>query len=212
MHQHTEVRPLPSLEWVAFSQRKLPARNVTDYLQKTNSGVVLQLRRTLSYIRKKRGPMRITFLKSGLLDFLTKTCEFSPHFLSNDWTKCKLVPRASRMPCLFLAIACCIDAILSWNFANVFQTWSTLAGYQELARGFWSIREGEYFEWVIISSRFFENEPDKICIDLSEKRPKGRVLRPIRSNITLAKEKEREKERAKGNKGGEEKKKQGLHS
>ena len=57
MQQHTEVRPLPSLECVAFSQRKLPARNapdVTDNLQKTNSGVVLQPLGTLSYIGKKR--------------------------------------------------------------------------------------------------------------------------------------------------------------
>ena len=59
----------------------------------------------------------------------------------------------------------------------------------------------------MISSRFFEDEPDKICSDLSEKGPKGRFLRPISSKITLAKEKEKKKEGAKGKKGGEEKKK-----
>ena len=37
-------------------------------------------------------------------------------------------------------------------------------------------------------------------------------MRPISSKITLAKEKEKKKEGAKGKKGGEEKKKQGLYS
>ena len=56
-HQHTEVRPLSSLEWLAFSKKKLPARNtpdVTGYLQMTNSGVLLQPPRTLSNSRKKK--------------------------------------------------------------------------------------------------------------------------------------------------------------
>ena len=40
-----------------------------------------------------------------------------------------LLPKASQLNSIFLAIACTIDVILPANIANVFQIWSTQAGY-----------------------------------------------------------------------------------
>ena len=40
-----------------------------------------------------------------------------------------LFPKASQLNSIFLAIACTIDVILPANIANVFQIWSTQAGY-----------------------------------------------------------------------------------
>ena len=59
---------------------------------------------------------------------------------------CNLVPRASRLPSLFLSISCTIDVFLL-NNANVLQIWSTLAGYEELpvAGRFEPFNNGEIF-------------------------------------------------------------------
>ena len=43
-----------------------------------------------------------------------------------------LLPKASQLNSIFLAIACTIDVILPVNIANVFQIWSTQAGYIRL--------------------------------------------------------------------------------
>jgi len=47
-----------------------------------------------------------------------------------------------------------------------------------------------------ISSRFFENQPDKICSHLSEKASKGRFLKPekLQNHINEGKRKEKKKE------------------
>ena len=70
------------------------------------------------------------------------TCENVHHFspaLPKQLSLHNPVYRASRLPCLFPARAWIIDVIL-WDIANVFQIWSTLAGYEELARVFEPIR------------------------------------------------------------------------
>ena len=62
-----------------------------------------------------------------------------------------------------------------------------------------------YITSCYTSSRFFENQPNEICGDLSEMRQKTGLVGARSSRITLAKEKEGEKERARRKKGREEK-------
>ena len=68
-------------------------------------------------------------------EFSTKTTELAQ-------------PRPQRFPgsglVLFLVIARIIDVILP-KMENIFQIWSMLAGYEELAGKFEPIREGEIF-------------------------------------------------------------------
>ena len=45
----------------------------------------------------------------------------------------------------YLATSCTIDVILL-DITNAIQSWSTLAGYEELLGGFTLIRNGEIFE------------------------------------------------------------------
>ena len=63
----------------------------------------------------------------------------------------------------------------------------------------------------IISSRFFENQPNEICRLLSEKASKGRFLGPykLQNHTNEGKGKEKKKEREE-RKGGEEKKTNGC--
>ena len=62
-----------------------------------------------------------------------------------------------------------------------------------------------------ISSRFFENQHNEICMHLSEKTPKGRFLKPEELQNLSNEEKGREKKKERGG-GKEKRKKQWLHS
>ena len=65
---------------------------------------------------------------------------------------------------------------------------------------------------MFISSRFFENQPNEICSHLSEKASKGRLFGPDKlQNNTNEGKRKGEKERARRNKGGEEKKAMVAH-
>ena len=66
--------------------------------------------------------------------FSTKTTELTQSF-----------PQGYLLLSLFLVISCIIDDMLP-DIAYVFQIWSTLAGFEELAGGLEQIRNGEYFE------------------------------------------------------------------
>ena len=61
-------------------------------------------------------------------------------------------------------------------------------------------------------SRFFENQPNKICSHLSEKASKGRFLKPQKIQNHSKKGKGREKKKEQGEEKEEKKKKQWLHS
>ena len=53
--------------------------------------------------------------------------------------------QGSLLPSLFVVIACNNDVVLP-NIAKVFQIWSTLAVFEEIAGGFEQVGNGEYFE------------------------------------------------------------------
>ena len=61
-------------------------------------------------------------------------------------------------------------------------------------------------------SRFFENQPNKICSHLSEKASKGRFLKPEKIQNYSKKGKGKEKKKEQGEEKEEKKKKQWLHS
>ena len=63
---------------------------------------------------------------------------------------------------------------------------------------------------VFTSSRFFENQPNKICNHLNEKASKGSFLGPINSKITLTKEKERRKRKSEEEERGRREKSNGY--
>ena len=77
-----------------------------------------------------------------LIFFFAKRCLRHVLQLLNKQTKKKpnwsidrkLVPRGSRLPSLILAVACTFDVILP-EIADLFQIWSTLAGYEDFSRG-----------------------------------------------------------------------------
>ena len=63
-----------------------------------------------------------------------------------------------------------------------------------------------------ISGRFFENQPNEICIHLSEKAEKGRFLKPHRLQNHTNEGKAKERKRERGGRKEEKRKKQWLHS
>lgn len=73
------------------------------------------------------------------------TCEIFSPFSTKTTKLTQPFPQGYLLPSLFLVIPCIIDDMLP-DIAYVFQIWSTLAGFEELAGGFEQIRNGEYFE------------------------------------------------------------------
>ena len=61
-------------------------------------------------------------------------------------------------------------------------------------------------------SRFFDNQPNKICSHLTEKASKGRFLKPEKLQNHSEKGKGKEKKKEQGEEKEEKKKKQCLHS
>ena len=72
-------------------------------------------------------------------------CEIVSPFSTKTTEVTQPCPQGSLLPSLFLVIACDNDVLLP-DIAKVFQIWSTLAVFEEIAGGFEQIGNGEYFE------------------------------------------------------------------